>query len=134
VSQANNMSWGKQKNPVVMSDSLRKRESQLRRRSRRKVVVLVIISVVVLGGLGYIFIGSEFGFLKMRKLQEENSALEKEIETLKDENLRLRKDLEDEEARLERVEKLAREGLGLSEPDEIIFRFVQPPSDEESTE
>jgi cell division protein FtsB len=95
-------------------------------RIRRKTVVWLFVCLVAAIGLGYVFIGSEFGFLKLRRLQAENADLEKEITTLQEENETLRRDLEDTQAKLEKIEKLAREGLGMSKADELIFRFIPP--------
>lgn len=101
-------------------------------RIRRKTVVWLFICLVAVIGLGYVFVGSDFGYLKLRRLQEENADLEKEITALQEENQHLRKDLEDTQARLEKIEKLAREGLGMSKPDELIFRFI-PPEEKQNT-
>lgn len=108
------------------------RERKSKIRIRRKTIVWLFICLVVVIGLGYVFIGSDFGYLKLRRLQTENANLEKEIEALQEENQSLRKDLEDTQAKLEKIEKLAREGLGMSKPDELIFRFIPPEEKKDS--
>jgi cell division protein FtsB len=110
------------------------RQRKPRVRIKRKTVVWLSICLVVVIGLGYIFIGSDFGYLKLRRLQKENADMEREIQALQEENEALRHDLEDTQAKLEKIEKLAREGLGMSKPDELIFRFIPPEEKQDSTD
>ena len=79
--------------------------------------------LVILISIGCIYVLKP-GFKKYVNHRTEIKRLEAEIEELEAERIRLEEQmlaLEDEDS--EEIEKLAREQLHLSKPDETIFRF-----------
>jgi len=81
------------------------------------VLVLYFLVTRVLG---------EMGVVKYYRMKAQYSSLTKEIAKLKQDNVRLRKDvdsLKNDPAYLERV---ARDKLGLARPGEIVYYYDQP--------
>jgi cell division protein FtsB len=69
------------------------------------------------------FVG-ERGFLEAYRFGQHLTQIESRIQTLEEENERLRRRVIGLQTDPYQVEKLAREDLGLARPDEIIFEIV----------
>ena len=63
-------------------------------------------------------------------LSQERRALHTRIEALKEQNNRLRRQIQELEADPRAVAPIARSELGLVYPGEILYRFVPPPKEE----
>jgi cell division protein FtsB len=86
---------------------------------------------LVLGGgvgcfllLSLLAIAGERGFFEVYKFSRHLERVESRIQTLEEENKRLRMQVTGLRSDPYQVEKLAREELGLVRPDEVIFEIV----------
>lgn len=90
----------------------------------KKIIVFFVSGLLL---LGLIFIP---GYLRLRSLAEENRALEKKIEEIKEANLRLK----EEQQRLKEdplyLEEVARKKLGVVREGEELYRVVPLPESE----
>lgn len=65
------------------------------------------------------------GYIKLAKLREENSRLERRIEKLRDTNAKLKRELRLIAQDKEYIEGTAREKLGLTKKGEIIYKVEE---------
>ena len=82
----------------------------------------VIIAVLV---LVFLFLFANQGFRKMMHNRRELKRLEAEIEQLQEQNRLLKKELALSKHDLPYLERIARRELGLIQPGEIEYRFIE---------
>jgi cell division protein FtsB len=85
---------------------------------RYRIVIAIIILVLL-------FLFANQGFRKMMRNRSELKRLEKKIEQLKAENTILKKELSLSKHDLAYLERIARKELGLIQPGEIEYRFIE---------
>ena len=85
-------------------------------------VVLLILGVALFG---------EKGVVRLVKLMREREALQAEVQQLKDDNQRLRQEIDALRSDHRYLEKLARRELGMVREDEIVYQF-RPPKEPDS--
>jgi len=94
---------------------------------------LLVVSVVVSLLFAAIFIWSDKGLGELRRLDRHGAELTLDIETLHAENDRLQREIEGFRHAKLRVERLAREELGLVRPGEVVVILPteagRPPAD-----
>lgn len=81
---------------------------------------------LLLGGL-LVSLTGDGSLLRLYRLTRQQSALRQEIARLKDENARLRGEVEALQHDETRLEEIARLKLGLVRPGEVVYRFIGPP-------
>ena len=79
------------------------------------VVCLVLIVHEILGA---------HGFMALRQEKKQIESLQEQIRQLKDENAQLDKRIKQLQSDPKAIERLAREGMGLARPGELIFTGV----------
>ncbi len=90
-----------------------------------------IIRWVILLLCAYLFVAGNRGLLHLIRMKSEAASLRKEIDKQEAENNRsgaLKKDLLKQDNKA--VERIAREELGLVKKGEVVFRFIDPGTDE----
>jgi len=98
------------------------------RRYATYILVLICIVLVVHEILG------AHGFMALRQEKKEIESLQEQIRQLKDENAQLDKRIKELQSDPKAIERLAREGMGLARPGELIFTGVpQKDSPKEQT-
>jgi cell division protein FtsB len=108
---------------------MRKRNYIKTERSARIVLwknLLIVAGVLLVLYFLVTRVVGEMGMVKYYRMKAQYSALTEEIAKLKQDNVRLRKDvdsLKNDPAYLERV---ARDKLGLARPGEIVYYYGQP--------
>lgn len=90
-------------------------------RRRNYVIYTSLVLGVIFVALNLIF--GDTGFLRLRKLQSIEKALQKEVQALNEENARLRISLKTYKENDFLLEKHSREDFGLARPDEYIFIY-----------
>ena len=65
------------------------------------------------------------GYLAMRRTQQEIKKVKADIEQLNKENLRLEDEVKDLKSDPRKIEKIARDELGLAKPGEVIIKIPQ---------
>jgi cell division protein FtsB len=86
---------------------------------RRKAAVLGTVIALIALAVGSVF--GDRGFLNLVEKRRQVEALRHEIETLKDGNARLSREITSLRQSPVAIERLAREELGLARPDETVF-------------
>lgn len=86
-------------------------------------VRIKIIAAIV--ALIFLFLFANQGFRKMMHNRRELKRLKTEISTLQDQNIILKKELALAKHDLPYLERIARKELGLIQPGEIEYRFIQ---------
>lgn len=66
------------------------------------------------------------GYLAMRRTQQEIKRVKTDIEQLNKENLQLADEVKDLKSDPRKIEKIARDELGLAKPGEVIIKIPQP--------
>jgi len=82
-----------------------------------------ILIVVCLALLVHEILGAH-GFMALRQERKEIESLRQEIRQLKDENAQLDKRIKELQSDPKAIERLAREGIGLARPGELIYTRV----------
>jgi len=100
-------------------ESLRKKASPYRRYLIRGGIIFLVMFV------SYSFLGGEFGFLNLMRMQRHRSQLEVEKRQLLAEIVDLEARLKRIESDSDYIEKLAREKYGLAKEGEIIIRIPE---------
>jgi cell division protein FtsL len=90
---------------------------------KEKVQFLLLIFFIFL--IAYWTIFGDNGILKLRKIEQENDKVKAASEKIKAENERLKKEIKLLQEDRKYVEKVAREELGMTRKDEIIFKKKQ---------
>jgi cell division protein FtsB len=90
---------------------------------KAKIQVLLLIFLIFL--IAYWTIFGDNGILKLRKIEQENEQVKVASEKIKAENERLKKEITLLREDRKYVEKVAREELGMTRKDEIIFKKKQ---------
>jgi len=90
---------------------------------KEKVQFLLLIFFIFL--IAYWTIFGDNGILKLRKIEQENDKVKAASEKIKEENERLKKEIKLLQEDRKYVEKVAREELGMTRKDEIIFKKKQ---------
>lgn len=88
-------------------------------RARMRAWVLGTVIALIALGVGSVF--GDRGILNMLGEREKVDALRAELDELRSENARLASEIGDLRTSPRAIERLAREELGLSRPDEIVF-------------
>ena len=65
------------------------------------------------------------GYLAMRRTQQEINKVKTNIEKLNKENVRLEEEVKDLKSDPRKIEKIARDELGLAKPGEVIIKIPQ---------
>jgi cell division protein FtsL len=65
------------------------------------------------------------GYLAMRRTQQEIKKVKAEVDQLNKENLQLEGEVKDLKSDPHKIEKIARDGLGLAKPGEVIIKIPQ---------
>ena len=94
------------------------RDSATLRRYATYILVVVCIALVVHEIFG------AHGFMALRQEKKEIEGLRQQILELKDENAQLDKRIKELQSDPKAIEQLAREGMGLARPGELIFTGV----------
>ncbi len=94
------------------------------RETRRK---RLLIAGGILAGIYFLitFIFGEMGLVKYYRMRAQYNALVQETETLKQENVRLLKDVRAIKTDPAVIERLARDKLGLARPGEIVYYYQE---------
>ena len=92
---------------------------------RRRRILLLAGGLLL--GLVLISLSGEGSLIRLYRMTRQQSALGHEITRLKDENARLRREVEALQRDETRLEEIARLKLGLVRPGEVVYRFVAPP-------
>jgi cell division protein FtsB len=90
---------------------------------KAKIQVLLLIFFIFL--IAYWTIFGDNGIFKLRKIEQENEKVKAASEKIKTENERLKKEIKLLQGDGKYVEKVAREELGMTRKDEIIFKKKQ---------
>jgi len=98
---------------------LRKKASPYRRYLIRLAVFLLVAFV------SYSFLGGEYGFLNLMRMERQRSLLEEEKRQLTAEIVNLEQKLERLQADTLYIQRLARENYGLAKDDEVIIRIPE---------
>jgi len=96
---------------------------------KAKVQFLLLIFFIFL--IAYWTIFGDNGILKLRKIEQENEKVKVASEKIKAENERLKKEIKLHQEDRKYVEKVAREELGMTRQDEIIYKKKQDDGKEE---
>ena len=88
------------------------------RRYATYILVVVCIALIVHEILG------AHGFMALRQEKKEIESLRQQIRQLKDENEQLDKRIKELQSDPKAIERLAREGMGLARPGELIYTGV----------
>jgi len=88
-----------------------------RRKRRRRLALGVGIAILI-----YMFVGGDYGIYKIWRQKRRITQLEREIEVLKVENVRLEREVSLLERDLSYVEKIARERYGMVKEGEIVYK------------
>ena len=88
---------------------------------RRYATYALIVVCVVL--LVHEILGAH-GFLALRQERKEIESLQQQIRQLEDENAQLDKRIKELQSNPKAIERMAREGMGLARPGELIFTGV----------
>ena len=72
------------------------------------------------------------GYLALRRTKEEIAKVQKDLERLNKENAELQEEVIDLRTNPDKIEALARDGLGLTRPGEKIFKVPQPQTEKSS--
>jgi cell division protein FtsB len=91
---------------------------------RRKAAVLGTVIALIALAVGSVF--GDRGLLNLVEKRRQVEALRHEIDTLKDENARLSREITSLRQSPVAIERLAREELGLARPDETVFLIREP--------
>lgn len=98
---------------------LRKKASPYRRYLIRLAVLLLVAFV------SYSFLGGEYGFLNLMRMERQRSLLEEEKRQLTAEIVNLEQKLERLQTDTLYIQRLARENYGLARDDEVIIRIPE---------
>ena|GEM_PF-579256 len=90
-------------------------------------ILWLVILLALLGGFGYIFY-QKFG--KLRQMRQQQIRYEKELSLLEDKVARLTREIDELSNNPARLEKLARDKLGLAGENEKIFIIETAPTPE----
>jgi cell division protein FtsB len=93
---------------------------------RRKAVVLSSVLLLIALVVGAMF--GDRGILHLITQRQRADALRQELETLREENLRLYAEIRELRTDPRAVERLAREELGLARPGETVFLLREGPA------
>jgi cell division protein FtsB len=92
----------------------------------------VVVGLMVLGILGFTILG-EHGVLKLVRYRQQRQEFVKEASRLREENEKLRQDIESLQNDPSFIERVARENLGMVKPGEFVIQFTDPkPADKVS--
>ncbi len=92
--------------------------------------IVGIIVVILIGWLQYHIWWGESGHFSIKELEQKISQQEKENQLLKQENLRLIKEINALQTNPQVLEEKAREKLGLVKPDEVFLRIIPKEKDD----
>ena len=86
---------------------------------------LLLLSCLFLATMMGLTIWGDRGLLAMWRKQREVAGLVQEIEAIERENTRLGHEIQHLRKDMRYIETIAREELGLVQPDELVFEFVE---------
>jgi len=86
-------------------------------------VLLFILIICIIGLLTYIYVFSDVGLLKIKKLESENKNLEDKLSTLRKENAELRSILNDDKRLKEYIDRKLKGELGMIKEGDMIILF-----------
>ncbi|MFH1891951.1 MAG: septum formation initiator family protein [Candidatus Zixiibacteriota bacterium] len=112
----------KDRSPRRLIGRLRKKASPYRRYVVRGGIIFLVAFI------SYSFLGGEFGFLNLMRMQRHRNQLRVEKRQLIAEIVDLETRLKRIKSDSEYVEKLAREKYGLAKKGEVIIRIPEKPS------
>jgi cell division protein FtsB len=87
---------------------------------------LLIAGVALVGILGFSLFGKS-GLINLYRARQEEQELKARVAELKDENQKLREEIERLTSDPKYLEKVAREELGMVKPDEVVFHLPDTP-------
>lgn len=89
-----------------------------------RLVAVLLLGGTALAALMGLAIWGEHGFQTMWQMQREVVELARDLETLEQENGRLRNEIHRLQHDMDYIERIAREELGLIRDDEVVIEFV----------
>ncbi|MGH7375833.1 MAG: FtsB family cell division protein [Candidatus Methylomirabilales bacterium] len=92
---------------------------------RRRRLLLLAGGLIL--GLLLVSLSGDGSLIRIYGLSRQRADLLQDIERLKEENARLRREVEAFRQDETRLEEIARRKLGLVRPGEVVYRFVVPP-------
>jgi len=99
-------------------DASEKTRTMLRQYGRALLGLLVLVLVV------HDIFGTH-GYLAMRRTQREIEKVKANLDQLNEENLRLEQEVKELKTDPQKIEKIARDELGLARPGEVIIKIPQ---------
>jgi cell division protein FtsL len=99
-------------------DASKKTRTMLRQYGRALLGLLVLVLVV------HDIFGTH-GYLAMRRTQREIEKVKANLDQLNEENLRLEQEVKELKTDPQKIEKIARDELGLARPGEVILKIPQ---------
>lgn len=90
-----------------------------------KQLMIFMVSIIFLLFLAYGIFG-EKGYLQLRKVGLQNQKLRLEIEQIREENLRMMREIKALKTDPKAIEKIAREELGMVKPGEVKITTAKP--------
>jgi len=88
----------------------------------RRLLLFILIASII-GLLTYIYVFSDVGLLKIKKLEGENKDLEEKLDSLRKENAELRAILSDDKRLKEYTDKKLKGELGMIKEGDLIILF-----------
>ncbi|MEO5360937.1 MAG: septum formation initiator family protein [Nitrospirota bacterium] len=90
---------------------------------KRRIRITLIMFAIVLTIIGLNLVFDEAGFIKYVNLKKEENIHEQNIAKIEKEIAALKEEILEIKADPFQIEKQAREGLGLTKPDEYVFMY-----------
>lgn len=88
---------------------------------------LLVLGGGLILGLLLISLSGDASLIRIYRLSRQRADLLQDIERLKEENARLRREVETFQRDETGLEEIARRKLGLVRPGEVVYRFAVPP-------
>ncbi|RMH72049.1 MAG: septum formation initiator family protein [Gemmatimonadetes bacterium] len=101
------------------------RLSERRERPKWHFSLLKFIGLMGVGILLYMFIGGDFGLVRILQLQHERDRLQSSISDLQVKNDHLLYRNRDLATNMVSIEALARQDLGMVQSGEVVYRFIK---------
>ncbi len=114
---------------VVLYYSMRKRNHMKADQSLRKARLkkALLVAALLLGGYLLASFGlGEMGLVKYYRMKAQYHALNEEIARLRQDNAKLTRDVRSLRSDPARIERIARDKLGLARPGEIVYYYGEP--------
>ncbi len=108
------------------SRKLNKRDTGEKIRSLLRQHGRALLGLLVLALVVHDIFGTH-GYLAMRRTQEEIKKVKAELDQLNTENLQLAQEVKELKIDPHKIEKIARDELGLARPGEVIIKIPQSP-------